>query len=550
MKKILSIVLAIACLACACMIYAYAANPVVYVSTVSGNDAGDGLSPATAKKTLGKTGGKGAMSVLKDGGTMVVFERLLVGDKDATYTIDLNGDLVITANDGKKDYKNTEPAKNPTSGSFKMGSNAKLEIASKVTFDDIILFQEGGQNTLVVKNGGSLTITDKVITMTNKEYYMNIVVEAGGTAVINGGTFTSVSGAGKIDIGKGATVVEGVSKAEPEKETETTTTTTTPAPTTPAEPVKAPSGVKGAYAYISTTEGNNENSGLSATAEKKTVGYAADTGAYSLVKDGGTIIVTEKWQMGKYTLNAGGEIIVTGNDGDTDFKFPYPSNNPAGGTVKLAPGVEIVVETDLTFDDIIIFQEGAQGTLRVKSGATLTVTNLCVLMSAKDYHYKVIIEEGATAVLSEEAQKVFTIENSGELKTYTADSTVVKLTIGSKKAYINNVAVDLDAAPINRNNRTMLPVRFLANAFGVDNDGIKWDSATRTATLTNATTTIVVTIDAPSMTVNGETVALDAPAIIENSRTYLPVRAIANALGVSNDNIKWDGATNTATLIK
>ena len=129
-------------------------------------------------------------------------------------------------------------------------------------------------------------------------------------------------------------------------------------------------------------------------------------------------------------------------------------------------------------------------------------------------------------------------------------STAVKLTIGSTTAYINGAAHTLDAAPINRNNRTMLPVRFLANAFGVSNDGIAWDAQTRTATLKNATTTIVVTIDAPTMTVNGETVALDSPAIIENNRTYLPVRAIANALGVSNDNIAWDAATNTATLTK
>ena len=129
-------------------------------------------------------------------------------------------------------------------------------------------------------------------------------------------------------------------------------------------------------------------------------------------------------------------------------------------------------------------------------------------------------------------------------------STTVQLTIGSTTAYINGEAQTLDAAPINRNNRTMLPVRFLANAFGVDNDGIKWDGATRTATLTNSEVTIVVTIDAPTMTVNGETIALDSPAIIENNRTYLPVRAIANALGVSNDNIAWDGATSTATLTK
>ncbi|MBQ6893559.1 MAG: copper amine oxidase N-terminal domain-containing protein [Clostridia bacterium] len=60
-------------------------------------------------------------------------------------------------------------------------------------------------------------------------------------------------------------------------------------------------------------------------------------------------------------------------------------------------------------------------------------------------------------------------------------ATTVKLTIGSTTAYINDEAQILDAAPINRNNRTMLPVRFLANAFGVDNDGIKWDASTRTS---------------------------------------------------------------------
>ena len=144
---------------------------------------------------------------------------------------------------------------------------------------------------------------------------------------------------------------------------------------------------------------------------------------------------------------------------------------------------------------------------------------------------------------TEEALKFFTAVND-------YIPVEVKLTIGSTTAYINDEAQTLDAAPINRNNRTMLPVRFLANAFGVSNDGIKWDGTTRTATLTNSGVTIVVTIDAKEMRVNGKTVALDSPAIIEQNRTYLPVRAIANALGVSNDNIAWDAATNTATLVK
>ncbi len=537
MKKLLCLLLALACMVGACMIYAYAADKMVYVSTVSGNNSNDGLTAATAKKTLGTKGSSGAMGVIKNGGTMVVFERLMLGDKDSVYKLNVDGTVTITANDGKVDYKNTEPKTNPAAGSLKMASNSKIEVYSDVIIDDVILFQEAGQNTWIVKDGATLTVTDKVVTMTKQTYYMNIEVEKGGTAIINGGTFSKVSGAGKIEVGKGATVLEGV-------------VNTPDVPETPAPTPVAPSGVKGAYAYISTTEGNNANSGLSANAEKKTIGTADSDGAYSLVKDGGTIIVTEKWQMGKYTLKANGTITITGNDGDTDFKFPYPSSNPGGGAVKLTPGVTLTVASDLIFDDIIIFQEYEQSTIHVKSGATLTVTDLCVLMNTKDYHYKLIVDEGATAILSEAAQKAFTIENSGTVKTFEPENTVVKLTIGSKQAYINNVAQTLDAAPINRNNRTMLPVRFLANAFGVSNEGIKWDAATRTATLTNSTVTIVVTIDAPAMTVNGQSVALDSPAIIENNRTYLPVRAIANALGVSNDNIKWDAATNTATLIK
>ena len=130
------------------------------------------------------------------------------------------------------------------------------------------------------------------------------------------------------------------------------------------------------------------------------------------------------------------------------------------------------------------------------------------------------------------------------------EKTEVKITVNSKTAYINGKAETLTAPAINRGGRVLLPVRFLANAFGVSNDGIAWDAKTRTATLKNDKVTIVVTIDAPSMTVNGETVKLDSPAIISDNSTYLPVRAIANALGVANENIAWDAATNTATLVK
>ena len=47
--------------------------------------------------------------------------------------------------------------------------------------------------------------------------------------------------------------------------------------------------------------------------------------------------------------------------------------------------------------------------------------------------------------------------------------------------------------------------------------------------------------------INGNAKSMDAaPFIDENSRTMLPVRVIANALGISDDDIAWDNDTKTA----
>ena len=123
----------------------------------------------------------------------------------------------------------------------------------------------------------------------------------------------------------------------------------------------------------------------------------------------------------------------------------------------------------------------------------------------------------------------------------------IMMTVDSKTAFVQGISKSLDAAPIIKNSRTLLPVRFLAENLGAT---VAWNDATKTATLATDDITIDVTINAKTMKVNGADVALDAPAIIESGRTYLPLRAIANALGVSNDDIFWNDASKTVTLYK
>ncbi len=499
-----------------------------YISYNSGKNTNDGLSDTTPKQGLGTVDGNGVANLLSKGGTLVISGKMYVG---SSYTWNTKGKVTITANYGGKDYKNTEPANNPASGVMKLKPGSIFTVASDITLDDMILFQENAQCTIIVASGATFTVNENVIAMSNKDHFMNVVVTKGGKAVINGGIFSSVSGDGEITIGPKAKVLGEASEIQKEEAAK-------------REPI---------VCYMDYNNGNNANNGLSADKAVKTY----SDGLFKRMVVGGTVVVSGKSAIGgEYAMPVLTKpVTFTSVYGGKDYR-----NEPECAFC-LSPNTTFTVSSDVTFDNIVLHSEN-ENTVKVTNGAVLSVTNTVTFTSVNSgKHYNLVVDKGAVAVLSAEAQKQFTISGEGKVITYidgykeffgtlTEESTIVKLTIGSATAYINGVAQTLDAAPINRNNRTMLPVRFLANAFGVDNDGIKWDAATRTATLSNATTTIVVTIDKPSMTVNGQTVALDSPAIIESNRTYLPVRAIANALGVANENISWDSATNTATLIK
>ena len=64
---------------------------------------------------------------------------------------------------------------------------------------------------------------------------------------------------------------------------------------------------------------------------------------------------------------------------------------------------------------------------------------------------------------------------------YGADE--IKLTIDSTEAYLNGVTQTLDVAPTVMNDRTMLPIRFIAESFKF---GVAWNGDEQTVTITNA----------------------------------------------------------------
>lgn len=97
---------------------------------------------------------------------------------------------------------------------------------------------------------------------------------------------------------------------------------------------------------------------------------------------------------------------------------------------------------------------------------------------------------------------------------------------------VNNHIVYSDVHPYIKNNRTYVPIRFIAEELGYD---VKWNGAQRKVTMTEGDTTVELTIGSDKMLVNGKAIKLDAPAEIRDDRTFVPLRAIAEAFGEKVD---------------
>lgn len=92
-----------------------------------------------------------------------------------------------------------------------------------------------------------------------------------------------------------------------------------------------------------------------------------------------------------------------------------------------------------------------------------------------------------------------------------------------------------DAQPfVDENDRTQIPIRVLAELLDFD---VGWNGDTLTAELTKDDAVITIKIGESQITKNGEAIAIDTAARVINDRTYIPLRAVGEALGCE---VEWD----------
>lgn len=110
------------------------------------------------------------------------------------------------------------------------------------------------------------------------------------------------------------------------------------------------------------------------------------------------------------------------------------------------------------------------------------------------------------------------------------------------EAYVKGKEVAFDVRPVIKEGRTLVPVRALTEALGAQ---LSWDPVSRTVTVKAGDKEILLTIDSKTAVVNGTAVELDAAAAILEGRTVLPLRFVAEALGL---NVQWEAETQTIVV--
>lgn len=118
----------------------------------------------------------------------------------------------------------------------------------------------------------------------------------------------------------------------------------------------------------------------------------------------------------------------------------------------------------------------------------------------------------------------------------------IRLVVGQTTATVDGKDQTLDVAPFIVGGRTLVPLRFVAETMGLQ---VGWNPDTRTITLTGSGPVIRLQIDNPTAQAGDKTVTLDAPPIIQQSRTLVPVRFVVESLGFAVD---WNGETRAITI--
>ena len=241
----------------------------------------------------------------------------------------------------------------------------------------------------------------------------------------------------------------------------------------------------------------------------------------------------------KYNLTASVELAVANEAAGVKYantKADVAVNNTLVANVVDQDGKKVALNADAANFDIQYI------VLDKPENSKVAISTLSQTLAAKG-EFKVSFT--ASEIGNYKVQTVVRYEQAGEdgkevVKYYTGIEEItvgntgfediVVMSINSNEIVVNANKVAIDAAPIVKNDRTFVPFRALAEAFGAE---VAYDEATQAVTAELNGVKVVMTIGSATYTINGVEKTMDVAPFINGSRTMIPVRFAAEAFGIT-----------------
>ncbi len=118
----------------------------------------------------------------------------------------------------------------------------------------------------------------------------------------------------------------------------------------------------------------------------------------------------------------------------------------------------------------------------------------------------------------------------------------IEFYIGATRFKVDGELKDFEASPYIKNNRTYLPVRFVAENLGAE---VKWDANNGTATIESEEALITISTNSKVIIIDGKSKKMDVMPEIVNGRMMCPIRHIAEAL---NCKVEWSVSENKVVI--
>jgi len=224
------------------------------------------------------------------------------------------------------------------------------------------------------------------------------------------------------------------------------------------------------------------------------------------------------------------------------------------GTAVLPITVEVSAPTEVKLGyqgqalaDITIKEINAESFKGAGSNLILRLPDFCVWAG----YPTVTVTEGDlvvdTAAMTGNAAQNLTIP----IKSSSTTASTIKITNAKATVYRQSPEGPFKVVITNTSNslvdfavRAAFPQKTAVTAFDVANVITPGEQEIKAAGV------VKFTIGGTDYSVGADTKSMDIAPYIKNGRTFLPVRYVALALGVSDSNILWDGAAQKVTLLK